>query len=158
MAQVERHHWLNTFLGILDAAFHLTDEEQAHVIVVLRDLLAAVRVPDRGEPVELPAALALEVTSNFFTVSLAGPRDNRTERPVRFADRTDLVVSLEAWRDALMGMLLVAYPDLLPVEKLLLSKYFTELLTGIGVPARAPEFLPSEVVNAHRRLPESQTW
>lgn len=156
--RVERHHWLNTFIGILDAAFHLTEIEQAHLIAIFRDLLVAVRVPERGAPEELPAALALEVTSNFFTISLAGPRDSGVSRPVRPVAQGDVVVSLEAWRTALVGMLTVAYPDMLPAERLLADRVFTDVLAGIGVPQRAAEFLPGDVVRTYRSLPEFRTW
>jgi hypothetical protein len=156
--RVERHHWLNTFIGILDAAFHLTEIEQAQLITVLRDLLVAVRIPDRGEPQEIPAALALEVTSNFFTISLAGPRDSGVTRPVRAATAGDVVVSLEAWRTALVGMLTVAYPDMFPAERLLVDRVFTDVLAGIGVPQRAAEFLPGDVVRTYRSMPEFRTW
>lgn len=149
---------MNTFLGILDSAFHLTEIEQVQLIAILRDLFAALNVPSRGEPAEIPAALALELSSNFFTVTLAGPRDNGTERPVRAATPQDMVVSVEAWRDALAGMVLVAYPDLLPTEKLFLDKVLSDVLVGIGVPNRAAEFLPDDVVRAYRRLPEARVW
>ncbi len=158
MALVERHHWMNTFLGILDSAFHLTDVEQAQLIGILRDLFGALRIPERAEPSEIPAAVALEISSGFFTVALAGPRDLDRDRPVRAVTPSDMVVSVEAWRDMLAGMVLVAYPDLIPTERLLLSKILTDLLTGIGVPRRAAEFLPDDVVRAYRRLPESRTW
>lgn len=158
LTRVERHHWLNTFVGILDAAFHLTEIEQAQLIAIFRDLLVAVRVPERGTPEEIPAALALEVTSGFFTVSLAGPRDSGVVRPVRPAGPSDVVVSLEAWRGALVGMLTVAYPGMLPAERLLVDRVFTDVLAGIGVPQRAAEFLPGDVVRAYRTLPEYRTW
>lgn len=156
--RVERHHWLNTFIGILDAAFHLTEIEQAQMIAIFRDLLVAVRVPERGAPTELPAALALEVTSNFFTISLAGPRDSGVSRPVRSVTQGDVVVSLEAWRAALVGMLTVAYPGMLPAERLLVDRVFTDVLAGIGVPQRAAEFLPGDVVRTYRSMPEFRTW
>lgn len=150
MSGVERHHWLNTFLGILDSAFNLTEVEQAHLISILRDLLAALQIPERGDPVELPATLALEVTSGFHTIALAGPRDAGVDRPVRAAGPGDLVVSVEAWRDALLGLLEVAYPDLPPAERLLASKVLGDCLVGIGVPQRAAAFLPEDVIRVHR--------
>lgn len=158
MTDVERHHWLNTFLGIIDAAFNLTDAEQAHLIVIFRDLLKALQIPERGAPIEIPATLALEVTSSFHTIALAGPRDSQMQRPVRAAGPGDVVVSVEAWRDALAGLLDVAYPDLIPAERLLASKVLGDCLTGIGVPRRAAAFLPDDVVRAYRSLPESMTW
>lgn len=156
--RVERHHWLNTFIGILDAAFHLTEIEQAQLIVILRDLLVAVRIPERGNPEEMPAALALEVTSNFFTISIAGPRDSGVARPVRAVGQGDVAVSLETWRTALVGMLTVAYPDMLPAERLLVDRVFTDVLAGIGVPQRAAEFLPGDVVRTYRSMPEFRSW
>jgi len=158
VVKVERHHWLNTMIGILDAAFHLTEVEQAHLIAIFKEMLAAVRIPERGEPEELPAALALEVTSSFFTISLAGPRDSGIDRPVRAATKNDIVVSLEAWRSALAGMITVAYPDLLPTERLLVDKVITDVLAGIGVPQRAAEYLPGDVVRTHRAMPEFRAW
>ncbi len=149
---------MNTFLGILDSAFHLTEVEQVQLITIFRDLFAALDIPGRGEPAEIPAALALELSSSFFTVTLAGPRDNGFERPVRPAAPGDMVVSVEAWRDALAGMVLVAYPDLPPTEKLFLNKVLSDVLVGIGVPNRAAEFLPDDVVRAYRKLPEARVW
>jgi hypothetical protein len=149
MVKVERHHWLNTFIGILDAAFNLTEEEQAAVIAILRELLVALQIPERGSPVELPAALALEVSSEFFTISLSGPRESRLQRSVRAATETDTVVSPDAWRDSLAGMLMVAYPDLIPAERLLAHNVFSKILLGIGVPHRAPEYLPGDVIRSH---------
>lgn len=152
MTTVERHHWLNTYLGILDAAFNLTDGEQAHLIVILRDLLRALSIPERGTPAEVPATLAVEVSSGFHTIALAGPRESQVQRPVRAVVPGDVVVSVEAWRDALLGMLQVAYPDLDPAERLLASKVFADCLTGIGLPHRASTFLPDDVVRVYRSL------
>lgn len=158
MPDVERHHWLNTFLGILDAAFNLTEAEQAQLIEILRNLLCAVQIPERGAPSEIPATLALEVTSSYHTIAMAGPRDSQLQRPVRAAGPGDVVVSIEAWRDALTGLLDVAYPSLLPAERLLANKVFADCLAGIGVPSRAAAFLPEDVVRAYRSLPESRAW
>lgn len=158
MAVTERHHWLNTFVGILDGAFHLTDVEQARTLAVFRDLLIALRIPERGEPTDLPAPVAMEVTSNFFTIAMAGPRDTGYERPVREVSGHDLVVSLEVWRDALSGMLIVAYPDLQPAERLLAAKVFADVLASLGVPRRAAEFLPDDVVRTHLAQPNMGVW
>jgi hypothetical protein len=156
MRRVERHHWLNTVVGILDSAFYLSDVEQVQVIAVVRDLLTALRIPERGDPEELPAPLALEVHSNYYTVALSGPRDSGVTRTVRRTNDSDLVVSLEAWRDALTGLFAAAYPELAPFERLTLAKVLSDLLAALGIPERAAAFFPHEVVNAYNRLPESR--
>lgn len=156
MRRVERHHWLNTIVGILDSAFYLSDVEQVQVIAVVRDLLGALRIPERGSPEELPAPLALELYSSYYTVTLSGPRDSGATRTVRRINDTDLVVSLEAWRDAISGLFIAAHPELAPFERLTLAKVLSDLLSALGIPERAAAFFPHEVVSAYHRLPESR--
>lgn len=153
---VERRHWLNTFVGILDGAFFLSEVEQLQVIGYVRRLLETLRIPERGVPRVVPAPVALEATSKFYTVALAGPRVSGWDRRIRPAAASDMVVSVEAWRDALLGLLTTAYPDLLPEEKLVAGTVFTELLLGLGVPQRAASFFPEEVVRAYLSSPESR--
>lgn len=153
---MERHHWLNALVGIIDGAFHLSDMEQLQVIGFVRRLLAALRIPERGEPRVLPSAVALEVSSGFYTVALNSPRESGVVRPVRGTTEADMVVSVDAWRDALLGLLLTAYPDLLPEEKLVAGTVLTEILLGLGVPQRAAAFFPDAVVRAYLASPESR--
>ncbi len=155
MTRIERHHWLNTVVGILDAAFYLSEEEQAQVIRIIRQLLVDLRIPERGAPREVPAPLSLEVHASFYTTTLAQPRQSGAPRPVRAATSNDLTVSIEAWRDALLGLITVAYPDLEPLERLEVARTLHDLLAALGVPARAAAFFPSEVIAAYHRLPES---
>lgn len=150
--EIGQHHWLNTFVGVIDAAFWLSDEEQYQVIGILRRLLTTLRIPQRGEPVELPVPLVLEVDSAFYSVAL----DAAQNRPVRPVDAADIVVSVETWRDALLSMLLVAYPDLRPEERLVAAKIFDDLLTALGVPDRAAVAFPDTVIRAYQQSPDAQ--
>lgn len=155
--RVERHHWLNALVGIVDGAFHLSDMEQLQVIGYVRRLLAALRIPERGEPQVLPSSVALEVSSGFYTVALNSPCEAGVVRPVRGASESDMVVSVDAWRDALLGLIVTAYPDLLPEEKLVAGTVITEILLGLGVPQRAAAFFPDTVVRAYLSSPESRS-
>lgn len=145
----ERHHWLNTIVGLLDAAFRLTDEEQFFTFDIVARLLDSLDIPFRSEPDELPSAVLLEVSSSMFSVQLSSPRDSGLARPVRQVSHGDMVVSVEAWRNALLGLLTTAYPDLDPTERMVAAKVFDDLLVAIGVPHRAAVFFPDEVVRAY---------
>lgn len=153
---VQRHHWLNTIVGILDSAFYLSEVEQLQVIGYVRRLLEALHIPERSVPRVVPAPVALEAASKFYTVVLAGPRVSGIERRVRPVGSGDMVVSVEAWRDALLGLIQTAYPDLLPEEKVVAGTVLTEILLGLGVPQRAAAFFPEEVVRAYLASPESR--
>lgn len=152
----QRHHWINTFVGLLDGAFHLTEAEQLEVIAILKQLLVALQIPERGTAESLPAPVALEISSGFYTIQLTHSRNAGYIRPVRAVAVTDTTVSAESWRDAFCGMLFTAYPQLSPAERLLLAKTFSDLLAALGVPARAAAFLPEAVVRAYRSSPEAQ--
>lgn len=153
---MQRHHWLNTYVGILDAAFHLSDMEQMEVLSIIKRLLEGLHVPDRGAAHSLPAPVGLELASGFYTIHLAHTRDSVIQRPVWEATSADLVVSAEAWRDALTGMLFTAYPDLSYQDRILATKTFADLLAALGVPARAAAFLPEAVTRAFRSSPEAE--
>ena len=154
MRVAERHHWLNTIVGVLDTAFHLTEHEQLETIKIVRGLLEGIRIPERSVAASLPAPVALEVESGFYTIQLAHVRDSGLLRPVRSIQAHDVTVSAEAWRDALVGMLLTGYPDMAPMERLLATKVFGDLLLALGVPERAAAFFPEAVVRAYRTSPE----
>jgi hypothetical protein len=158
MRDIERHHWLNTIVGVLDTAFHLTQEEQFHVVSILQSLLKSLDIPNRSTPLELPPALTLEMESEFYTAALSQPDKSDAVRHIREVGPRDSVVSMEAWRDALASMFCVAYPDLQPEEKLVLNKVLADVLEGLGVPRRAATFLPEDVLRAYRLLPESDVW
>lgn len=151
-AALERHHWLNTFVGVLDAAFHLSDEEQFAVTDIVNRLLRQLRIPERGRPETLPIPLAQEVHASLYSLQLEGRRHSRLDPHHRAVNGDDCVASLEAWRAAMVDMLTVAYPDLEVEERLLLSKTTTDLLAAIGVPNRAAAHFPPAVINAHRNL------
>ena len=149
--RVERHHWLTTYVGILDGAFFLSEEEMYAVSDIVRKLLLLLDVPDRSEPTHLPLPVVQEVSAQYYTVALES-RDYGVTRTVRPVTDEDCAVSLEAWREALVGLLTTAYPDLTVEETLLVTKVFTDLLANIGVPHRAAAFHPHLVINAHQDI------
>lgn len=146
---IPRHVWLNTYVGILDAAFVLTDEETYFCQVIVRHLLQTVRVPERGPSAIVPSPVLAELDSSTWSTQLTEGRDNLDLHRPRLVQHTDTVVSLEAWRDALGGMLTSAYPDFEAVERVIVTQVFDDLLTALGVPDRAARFLPGDVVRAH---------
>jgi hypothetical protein len=147
----QRFHWLNTIAGILDSAFHLSDIEQYHTLNILSQLLEYLRIPERGVPAQLPAAVAHEARSGAYALTLAEARSTGIEREVHLAT-SDITVPLEAWRDALANMVLSAYPDLDQQELELLNSWLGDLLAALGVPRRAATFLPDDVIRAFWRL------
>lgn len=134
----------------------MSEMEQLQVIGFVRRLLEVLQIPERGNPRVLPAPVALELAAGLYTVQLAGPRTSGVRRVVRRANKTDMVVSVDAWRDALLGLVTCAYTDLAPEERLAAAKVFTEILVGLGVPDRAAAFFPEEVVRAYLASPESR--
>lgn len=144
-----RQVWSNTIVGILDAAFHLSEEELFFTAEQVRQLLSGLRIPQRGTPTSLPASVALEAAAGLFSQQMHGPRDAGLHRPVRAVSPADVVVTLEAWREALMGLFVAAYPTLDPYERLGATKILDELLVGLGIPYRAAAHVPAEVVLAH---------
>lgn len=155
--KIERHHWLNTIVGLLDAAFYLSDEEQYLITDIVNRLLISLRIPERSAALELPPAVALEYKSSFYSALLAGPRISGRDRPVNFVTQEDIIVSVESWRQAFLDMLLISYPNLEPIERLVTAKALTEILVAIGVPNRAAAFYPDAVVRAYQEGPDA-TW
>lgn len=155
--KIERHHWLNTVVGLLDAAFFLSDEEQYLITDIVNRLLVSLRIPERSAATELPPAVALEFKSGFYSALIAGPRTSGRTRPVSFVSQDDIIVSVESWRQAFLDMLLISYPDLEPIERLVTAKALTEILVAIGVPNRAAAFYPDAVVRAYQEGPDA-TW
>lgn len=148
-APVERHHWLNTIVGLLDVAFHLSDEEQFYTSDIVARLLDSLHIPERESSGELPPALALEVASGFYTMQLNSHRDSGVVRPIRAVAAGDVPVSLETWREAVLTMITTAYV-LNPLERLVATKVLTDLLAAIGVPERHAAFFPDSVVRAYK--------
>jgi hypothetical protein len=145
----QRHHWVNTLTGVIDSAFSLSGEEQYFVASIIGRLLDQLNVPDRGAPTALPAAVSLEVHAGFYTTQLDARSDGSGRGPRRSAPG-EVCVAVEDWRDALVGLLCTAYPELAPTERLLLTKHFDDLLVALGLPDRGATHLPSDVVNAYR--------
>lgn len=143
----QRHHWINTLVGVIDGAFHLSDEELLLTATIFGDLLNRVNIPGRGDPDEIPAALALEVSAGVYSSGLAPrrPQLSRSRQPHPNA----VAVRLEDWRDALSRMLFRAYPGLRPEERLFTVKILDELLLALGLPHRQPCHLPEDVVSVY---------
>lgn len=147
-----RHHWLNTIVGILDSAFFLTDEERFAVSQLMQQVLATLRIPERAVPVVMPVPVSQEASSGYYSLGLAGPRESGLVRNVRPATEDDFVVSIETWREALVGLFRTAYPDLSGDETLMLTKVFDDTLVAIGVPHRAAAFMPGVVQDSYREV------
>ena len=96
----------------------------------------------------IPNQLALELSSSLYSTQLAGPRRSGVVRPIRATNHTDMVVSMNAWVDALLSMLTTAYPDLTPTECMVTAKVLSDLLDAIGVPDRAAAFFPDDVIRS----------
>lgn len=152
MKPPERHDWLNALVGTLDIAFHLTEDEQYLVSSIVGQLLDGLDIPGRGTPGTLPTAVALEAAAGVYSDQLEAGREHGLVRTVRAAQQLDVVASLATWRESLLGMLLTAYPDITGVERALALKVLTELLVGIGVPARAAAVYPDEVIRVYQQL------
>ena len=157
--RVKRHHWLNTYLGIIDSAFLLTDEEQFHIIQIINKLLKGLDIPNRGGCLCLPSAVALEVESAFYTILLQGNKNRSEQQGARSVASSDLVVSLDTWRDALTSLIFNSYDNLTPEEKLFAAKTFGDLLAALGVPERAAAYFPDTVLRAWVSSPEAvENW
>jgi hypothetical protein len=137
-------------LGMLDSAFHLTEEEQAPTLLILRRLMDALDIPGRRDPDSVPAGVALEADASVYSELLAATRTTGITRPIRRNGDSDPFVSLETWVQALVSMLTSAYPELSPVERVKAMTVFTELLVAIGVPDRAVYHYPEEVLRAYQ--------
>lgn len=149
---VERHHWVNTVVGFIDSVWNLSAEELAPTIRVVRALLERLNVPERGEPAEIPAVLALEVDGGFYNAQLNAVYDSGQARPVRQLGPRDIQYPVEVWCASLTNIFTAAYPDLDPIERVYLTKAFLELLTSLGIPTRAPVYIPEDVARAARRV------
>ncbi len=156
MAQLEvtRDHWLNTVVGLIDASFYLSPEEQYASTKIITGLLDRLNIPDRGQPLVIPMPVVQEMHANYYSTAL-DTVNSGLPRQTRFVNNQDCVTSLEAWRSALEGMILQAYPDLSGDQRLLLAKVLNDWLAAVGIPNRAASFLPAQVLRAHRDLDDN---
>lgn len=150
LARIERYHWLNTVVGVVDDVWHLTPEEQFHTIRVVRALLDQLNVPERGAPSVVPASLALEVDGGFYNLRLNAEFDSGAPRPVRAVAAGDFTLPVEVWVNSLSSLFTSAYPDLDPLERVLLNRTFMELLQSLGAERRSPSHVPEDVARAAR--------
>jgi hypothetical protein len=149
VAEIERHTWLNSIVGLLDTAFQLTDEELFFTSQIVKRLLEALLIPERGQPAQVPAVVAVEAEAGVLSEQINGSRSAGVPRLGRVAKSSDTVVTLEAWRQALLSLITSAYPDLEPLEVAVATQILDELLVALGLPARAALYFPDEVVRAH---------
>lgn len=145
-----RHHWVNTLVGLLDGAFYLSPEEQYAVTGILSKLLGALRVPGRAAPTQLPMPVIQELHAGYYSTGLDAAL--LSARPVRPVTPLDCVTSAEAWRCALETMVIDTYPDLSADERMLLAKVLSDVLAALGVPNRAPAYLPDAVLHSAREI------
>lgn len=142
-----KHHWLNTIVGQIDAAFLLTQEELFATSKVVGELLDNIRIEDRGMPAVLPTPLVAELSTSYWAVQLhSTDRLGSHARNPRRVDDSDITVSLDVWRNSLSGLVLTAFPDMSPIERIIVAKTFDALLESLGVPNRAPRFIPDNAV------------
>lgn len=142
---MERHHWLNAVVGVIDAAWNLTAEEQYHVTRIVAVILDKLSIPERGAPAEIPAPIAMEVEGGFYSSQMHDAALSQVERPVRALSSGDQTVAPDVWRTTLVELFTTAYPDLTGVERVWLTKTIGDLLGGIGVATRAPVWLSEDV-------------
>jgi hypothetical protein len=134
---------------VLDSAFSLSGEEQFFVAALIGKVLDQIGVPN-DEPLDtIPAALSLEISCGFYTTQLTTRPDGRGRGP-RPSGIGEVTASLDDWRDALVGMVCSAYPELDGVDRLILTRGVDDLLIALGLPDRGASHLPGDVVNAHR--------
>jgi hypothetical protein len=147
MDKIERYHWVNMYLGILDGAFTLTEEEQHDIIKEIKLLLDRLNIPKRSNPIEIPSALALEVRASFYTNLLN--KNIKRGNEANLDQENILKVSIEAWRDPFLNWLILAYPDLDGEERIIAANTFEKLLKNLRLPNRVPYYLPDDVIKAH---------
>ena len=145
--KVERSHWLNTLLGIIDSVWILTPTEQVQSAKVLLSILDTLNIPDRGNPSAFPIQLALEVESGYYTILLAAEDESGYPRVPKVSQEDEYNFPIEVWTASLVSILVVAYPELEPVERVYASKCFMDLLDALNISNRNPTHVPSSVTS-----------
>lgn len=143
---VTRDHWLSTIVGMIDLALHLDIEEKMTAIPIVKSILELLDIPDRSVPTSLPASVVLEAEDNHFSRQLMddAPRQRRRNTS------TDELVTPLTWAQALVSLVVNAYPDISPEERILALQRFSQLITALGVPERTAYFYPSDVLREYR--------
>lgn len=139
---IQRHHWIHTIVGQMDATWRLTDHEIYRCINLVDSYLKQLRIPERGEPAVIPAELALELSSQHWSRMLEPHLEAMRDRPIYHITPGERTFPLEIWRADLERQLRIAYPDLSPMENLAFSKWMTELLDALEITQRRPTYLP----------------
>lgn len=138
---IRREHWATMLTGMLDSAFGLTDEEQLGVMAAVNHLLEFLDIPGRGDPVDVPVQLALEAQTGLYSARLG----SGAPRFPRHSSDGGYVLPVNTWRVAIQRLFQVAYPDIDPLETILMAKVINDLLAAIGLPDRAAVFTPDHV-------------
>jgi hypothetical protein len=149
---IERHHWVNTLVGMLNIAFILSKTEELTITQIINQLLLSLNIPDRLSAVGLPAAVALEAEHQVYSKTLSNFDDTPLNRVARTCTEGEMVVSLESWSQALASMINSTYPDLEPLDRLRVLLVFREILSSLGVPARVARAFPDEVIKAYQEF------
>lgn len=148
---VERTHWRNTIVGILDAAFLFDAGEHMACDRVVGDLLRILRIPERAPSGSVPLEVMQEAENRTYSLQMY-ERHHQGSAVARATTAQDCVTSPDSWRASLMTLITSAYPDLSAEERLLAATCFQDLLAQIGVPQRAATYFPPGVLAAHNEL------
>jgi hypothetical protein len=142
---VERHHWVNTTLGMIDATWHLTDAEKVQVAAIIARVLDVLDIPGRGQPTVIPMPLMMEASAGFYSMQVNTTAQAASIRPIRAIVDGDLTFPPDVWRASITTLFTSAYPDLEPLERVFLDSTIGDLLDAIGVDTRAAQFVSEDV-------------
>lgn len=145
---MQRHHWVNTVLGFLDATWHLTDSEMVQVSRIVSNLLDVLNIPDRGAPSKLPMPLMMEAAGGFYSSQVNSVAASSSQKPVRAITSGDVTFEPDIWRAAISELFTTAYPDLDGYERLFLDRTIGDLLDALGIDTRAAQFISEDVARA----------
>ena len=145
---MQRHHWVNTLLGFLDATWHLTDEEKVQVSAIASKLLDVLNIPERGAPAKLPMPLMMEAAGGFYSSQVNSLALASSQKPVRAISEGDVTFEPDIWRAAISELFTTAYPDLDGHERLFVEATIGDLLDALGVDTRAAQFISEDVARA----------
>lgn len=146
--EIGRHTWTNTIVGMLDEAFRLTPEELLAVTGIVMHALDLLDIPGRGEPVHVPAAVALEAEGGHFSTPLHAGRTAGVALPALPGHGDRVAVGLGAWRQTIVDMIGGAY-QLQPMELVELTTIIDRMLLSLGLPERAASWHPEAVLRTY---------
>ena len=130
----------------MDATWKLTPYEIFQCLRLVDGYLSKLGIPERGEPKQIPAELALELKSQHWSRLLEPHFEAETERGVEQLVQGEVSIPLEVWRADFERQLMIAYPDLQPLEHLAFATYMAEMFDGLDVDRRRPTYLPESTL------------